>query len=122
VEHVRQQEDLIDETLGGLIKMTDEKMAENGWVRLPKDADGEYIHIGDVIDCGESTFKVNELRLTKAGWNVGDCRHHKPTVEDLLREMMREASCNIYADGSCEMGLTDEQLAEYAQKLQLRED
>jgi len=49
-EHDRQQEDLIDETLGGLMKMTDEKMAENGWVRLPKDADDVPIHLGDVMD------------------------------------------------------------------------
>lgn len=27
-----------------------ETMAEHGWVRLPKDADGEYIHIGDEMD------------------------------------------------------------------------
>ena len=30
--------------------MTDENMAESGWVRLPVDAEGEYIHIGDAME------------------------------------------------------------------------
>lgn len=133
-EHERQQEDLIDETLGGLIKMTDENMAKNGWIRLPKDADGVPIHIGDVMKSIDSFFfEVQTLRCDDNGWDVigplGERYHphglrhrHEPTVEDVLREMMREASCNIYADGTCEMGLTDEQLAKYAQRLQLRDE
>lgn len=127
-EHVRRQEDLIDETLGGLMKMTDEKMAENGWVRLPKDGDGEYIHLGDVMDKG----KVTCIRNCGNGWEVvlnslytydaSSLHHRKPTVEDVLREMMRDAACQFNDDGSCCVGLTDKQLAEYAQKLQLREE
>jgi len=132
-EHVRQQEDFIDETLGGLIKMTDEKMAENGWVRLPKDADGEYIHIGDVMEGYGKTIEVVELRYGRSGWvlisrdgngyadTFAFAHHHKPTVEDVLREMMRDAACQFHDDGTCEMGLTYEQFDKYAQRLQLRE-
>lgn len=94
-----------------------ETMAENGWIRLPKDIDDEYIHIGDVVDCGESTFKVNELRLTKAGWNVGDCRHHKPTVEDLLREFAME----VMVAGRADDHEVSDAIDFYAPKLQLRE-
>jgi hypothetical protein len=36
--------------------------------------------------------------------------------------MMREASCQFHDDGSCEMGLTNEQFDKYAQRLQLKED
>ena len=137
-EHVRQQEDLIDETLGGLIKMTDEKMAENGWVRLPKDADGEYIHIGDVMDSdhledgtvdGIQYFKsMQNMRMLIAvrphNWDTPTWydpeeyrHHHEPTVEDVLREF----SCVLMGKREFD-GDVAEAVAEYAQKLQLREE
>lgn len=95
---------------------------EDGWIRLPKDVDGITIHIGDVMDCGESTFKVNELRLTKTGWNVGDCRHHhEPTVEKLLEEMYDALDDARIPNGS-EKRTYEEIIAEYAQKLQLRKE
>jgi hypothetical protein len=34
---------------------------ELGWVRLPKDANGVPIHVGDVLTDGEYTFTVYEL-------------------------------------------------------------
>jgi hypothetical protein len=77
-----------------------ETMAENGWVRLPKDADGEYIHIGDRVENNE---RVARIVLTDGSWepsvyieklpNVWHeyfcneiSHYHAPTVEDLLRE------------------------------------
>ena len=48
--------------------------------------------------------------------------HHELTVEDVLSEMMQDAACRRYDDGSCRMGLTDEQFNKYAQMLQLREN
>ena len=133
-EHVRQQEDLIDETLGGFIKMTDENMAKNGWIRLPKDSDGEYIHIGDVMEGYGKTIEVVELRYGRSGWvlisrdgngyadTFAFTHHHATTVEDVLREMLRDAACQFHDDGTCCVGLTDKQLAKYAQRLQLREE
>lgn len=104
-----------------------ETMAENGWVRLPVDADGVPICVGDVMDKG----KVTCIRNCGNGWEVvlnslytydaPSLHHREPTVEDVLREMMRDAACQFNDDGSCCVGLTDKQLAEYAQKLQLRE-
>ena len=70
-------------------------MSDAEWVRLPKDADGVPIHIGDVVvedGCGVP-YKVMSLKLFDDCWDVGECgmnpnlcRHyHAPTVEDVLR-------------------------------------
>ena len=89
-----------------LYHANDENMAELGWVRLPKDADGKYIHVGDMLeithgfgtkDCGEVTDI--HLQSGKCAVSIGfgdeegvtaypeDYRHyHAPTVEDVLRE------------------------------------
>ena len=41
-------------TLVAGIPMTDENMAEHGWVRLPVDADGVPWHIGDITESGQT--------------------------------------------------------------------
>lgn len=79
-------------------------MSDSEWVRLPKDADGEPIHIGDVMEpkgngllFGETSFEVRSMRCDECGWEVYDRlgdryapsllrHHHAPTVEDVLRE------------------------------------
>jgi len=50
------------------VPMTDEHMAEHGWVRLPKDADGEYICAGDKLDGYGKTIDIVELRYGRCGW------------------------------------------------------
>jgi len=40
-------------------------MELHGWVRLPKDADGEYIHMGDRMENGEM---VARIVLTDGSW------------------------------------------------------
>lgn len=76
----------------------------NCYVELPKDADGEPIHIGDVMEDGlDQAFtpkKVKMLMLEDdewmlnfgGGWSVMKHHewrhHHAPTVEDVLREML----------------------------------
>ena len=104
---------------------TDEAMAELGWVRLPKDADGEYIHVGDEMETLISPFEgehcaVEYLTLLADGWEVDgepptSMRHYrKPTVEEVLHEFI----CDH------EEGVRDEVdlIAEYAAKLQLKEE
>ena len=70
---------------------------ESAWVELPKDADGEYIHVGDVLDGYGKTIEVVELRYGRSGWvlisrdgngyaDTFAFTHHAPTVEDVLRE------------------------------------
>ena len=113
-----------------------ETMAENGWVKLPADADGEPIHIGDVMESkgsdflfGENSFEVRSMRCDECGWEVYDRlggryapsllqHHHAPTVEDVLREMLYKA--HIY--DRQEMELLPDLIAEYATKLRLAGD
>lgn len=86
-----------------------DEMAEHGWIRLPKDADGEYVHIGDVMESGDGdVFTVSSVDYglhpsNGRGkfwmlWNEDadfyecayECRHHKqPTVEDVLYESLK---------------------------------
>ena len=102
------------------------------WVKLPVDADGEPIHIGDVviydhdgvrtgtpetvkwIAMGETEVHISTDRTSYAKPSV--LRHyHAPTVEDVLRE---------FADRVCNSGHqwgldAADVIAEYAAKLRL---
>ena len=104
-----------------------------GWVRLPVDADGVPIRVGDEVeevDC-DSHGKVYELRMDENEWWViaeGICRrphryrHHKPpTVEDVLEEMYDALEDARIPNGS-EKRTYEQIIAEYAAKLQLREE
>ena len=67
-------------------------------VELPKDADGEYIRVGDTLDGYGKTIEVVEMRYGRGGWvlisrdgsgyadTFAFAHHHEPTVEDVLRE------------------------------------
>ena len=83
---------------------SDEELAENGFIRLPKDADGEYIRVGDVME-GEKfgggfsePFEVVGYIMSNGELEPMDenkCprkrkyshHHHAPTVEDVLLEL-----------------------------------
>lgn len=98
-------------------------------VSLPVDADGVPIHVGDVMDGYSKTIEVVELRTGRSGWvlisrdgnGYADCaafsHHHAPTVEDVLREMLKHF-------GAIEEVTPEvaEYIAEYAAKLTLRGD
>jgi len=103
----------------------EDAMAEHGWARLPRDADGKYIRIGDVMewcDSGE-TLTVEGIGSDalfyidgeNAEWTAArNKRHHAPTVEDVLREM----ADRCYADED-EPRDRDAIVAEFAAKLRL---
>lgn len=92
--------------------MTDENMAESGWVRLPLDADGEPIHVGDVMEWVDPDGEVTVTCTVDAvgvgcffAWDNANGRfaqkcanayrhHHEPTVEDVLREFLGEMQAN----------------------------
>ncbi len=107
----------------------EDAMAEHGWVKLPVDADGEYIHAGDVLDGYGKTIEVVELRHGRSGWllisrdgNGYDdtfvfTHHHAPTVEDVLREFANRV-CNSGHQWGLDAADT---IAEYAAKLRLAE-
>ena len=104
----------------------EDAMAEHGWVRLPLDADGKPIRIGDVMewpDCytaevvgiGDDRFFYVDDCLMYA-WTNDKIHHHAPTVEDVLRD---------YASRILIVGCIDEEdelVAEYAAKLRLAGD
>lgn len=110
------------------LPMTDESMAEHGWVRLPLDADGVPIRVGDVMEwptTGE-TFEVVGIGDGTVFYVDGGCdecadwtgastkrHHHTPTVEDVLREFADEVQ------RCCD---TEDTIAEYAAKLRLAGD
>ena len=80
---------------------------EDGYMRLPVDADGMPIRVGDemdttmcastVIGIGPDYFvtgeRIDDSRLARDGWNLAKNSHHsKPrTVEDVLREIVKLA-------------------------------
>lgn len=133
--------DRIDEAYKHAIGYVDDRdpetMAENGWVKLPVDADGVPIRLGDEMECGDGTvFTVENITLYTFGWRCdGDgidgngykctahpmpdcCRHHHaPTIEDVLGEIVSKCQPTYSKDGSYTTGLTKEEFAEYAAKL-----
>ena len=108
-------------------KQYDNAVAERGWIRLPKDANGEYIHIGDVmeniygnVDVVEGilsdrylVLRDNDWISLRADWSH---HHHKPTLEDVLAEFALEI------DPSADIAVTGaETIKKFAAKLQLKE-
>ena len=113
----------VDES--GALPMTDENMAEHGWVRLPVDADGVPIHVGDWVYVGDKKCKVEAIASNAVyWWEYDGCHwvqafmvsHHAPTVEDVLREMLSK-----YDELRLGPSAFDpfELMAEYAAKLRL---
>lgn len=117
----------VDES--GALPMTDENMAERGWVRGPLDANGEMWRCGDMSDSNwgviEGIAYENGRWLisghdTSAPWIPADSinHYHAPTVEDVLQKMLEQAVG--YSDAHTTVAL--DTIAEFAAKLQLRED
>jgi hypothetical protein len=114
------------------LPMTDESMAEHGWIRLPLDADGVPIRPGDalvIFETGEH-IRAYDIELYDDGrWCVCDDEtmdsihpdrlrhHHAPTVEDVLRELADE----VYADSPNVLLDRDAIVERYAAKLRLAE-
>ena len=102
----------------------------DGWIRLPLDADGVPIRVGDEVvdELDESTAprKVTSIHLANDGWwvyigGVGRrpdrySHHHDPTVEDVLTKF----GIDWEYESDCEDRAA--LLAEYAAKLRLAGD
>lgn len=100
-------------------------MEHHGWVRLPLDADGVPIRIGDVIAYKDNTKPKQVVALmppsvvmVEDGPRYADmCRHyHEPTVEDVLTEF----GINWEHESDCEDRAA--LLKEYAKRLKLAGD
>ena len=120
---------------------------DSGWAKAavaaidsmpyPLDADGEPIHVGDVMevkfDTNRKHFTVSFIgERSVAFWVEGQpdlksfnldtvllVHHHEPDVEDVLREMLDEH--HRWFDGESERTI-GEMVTDYAGRLRLRED
>ena len=121
----------------------------SGYVELPKDADGEYIHVGDVVDVmptdkftGHRDVVVTSVifKHSAALVTVDTAdrpftfmpnrirHHHAPTVEDVLREFAEKMNENLgmytgeAIDADEWRDADAKTIAEYAAKLRLAGD
>ena len=105
-------------------------LAEDGWVRLPVDADGKVIHIGDTLDGYGETTVVRGLALRDDGWSMtcenglwfnftAFTHHHEPTVEDVLREFAEKITDSQIPGVH---PTYEESIAEYSAKFRLADD
>lgn len=130
-EHKRQLVEARAEGIAEGIDADFEAREHHGWVKLPVDANGEPIHIGDKVTEHEDghTFKVDGFMDWGGEWWVfmrdgiqapaSRCTHyHAPTVEDVLSEMLNEAFPSDFTHRS---EAIEAMVAEYAAKLQLKE-
>ena len=117
------------ESLTAIADRIDAALRER-YIELPRDADGQYIHIGDMMECEKLPNGNRVCGEVKAISN--DCvwlinvqykihakylRHHRePTIEDVLTEFALEI------DPSADIAVTGaETIKKYAAKLQLKE-
>lgn len=113
-------------------KQYDATVAQRGWIRLPKDADGEYIHPKDMLTDGKKVYTVTNITFNQCGfivygygdnsrneWPIDEVsklhHHHEQTVENVLREFALEI------DPSADIAVTGaETIKKFAAKLQLK--
>ena len=97
-------------------------------MELPRDADGVPINIGDEMQwSGGDRFSVVAIGDDAVYFDDGDgyeystpddVRHyHKPTFEDVVRDMLNDVVCMFDASGGCSAWMTDTKVHEYAEKL-----
>lgn len=130
-EHERQMVDAFE------TRNSDENLEADGWMRLPKDADGKPIHVGDElenVDNPSSHGEVHRIELTPDtcwvfvngfGRTSNHYRHyHKPTVEDVLREFADQYAFYSASEGGIHPDLKahEEVLRQFAAKLRLAGD
>lgn len=130
MQHERALTEQFDSLTVDMKPMTDENMAEGGWMKLPMDADGKVIRICDKLTCDyhdDKTFTVlgfgapnghgdgEQGVFTYEGaeycWFNADCLHHveRPTVEDTLRKLVHEVTPDVEWE--------DELFADYADRI-----
>ena len=119
-----------------IIDMTDDAMAEHGWVRLPKDADGEYIHIGDVMEwpngetfevvgIGDGTlFYVEGDGDALADWTGASTKrhYHAPTVEDVVTDLCEHVWETALLGGTWSDSPVESYIADFAKRLRLAKE
>lgn len=102
-----------------------EREVSERYMPLPLDADGVPIRVGDKMRNGT----VTSIWDSGKGWEIildyyrsahrpCDLTHyHRPTIEDVLFEILEKAAPRGFEDGSYVFGLSDDEIAKYADKL-----
>lgn len=120
------------------MQFTDEqqRFIDEHYQLLPKDADGEYIHVGDVMEYPNGgREEVRFMTLNGAGWLVNEAgwlpvqlhHYHALTVEDVLREFAEKMNENMgmytgeAIDADEWRDADAKTIAEYAKRLKLAE-
>ena len=112
------------------IEKIEQEVSER-YMELPVDADGEAIHVGDVMEwpttgetfevvsIGDGTLFYIEDGNELADWTGASTKrhYHAPTVEDVLRDMLD--SLDLDPTSHVDTGAV---IAEYAEKLRLAGD
>lgn len=109
----------------GMEPMTDDSMAEHGWIRLPVDADGVPIRLGDEMEWSNGSFTVHELKLTEDGWQTWDSEHgYTVHADECIRhhqhdswERIIEDAMSAYLDDDSPAEPTKEELVERCRRL-----
>ncbi len=103
-------------------------------IERPKDADGEDIHIGDVMEWCNGSFTVHELKLTEDGWqtwdsehgytvNADECiHHHAPTVEDVVTDLCEHVWEAALLGGTWSDSPVESYIADFSKRLKLAGD
>ena len=116
-----------------------EQEIEERYIELPKDANGEPIHVGDALQGKKvgggwcEPFKVVRMDIDGDGWGVYElggsrrqprlCRHKPPTVEDVLSEFTDAIIEWAGESGTvAEVGTWSDIAADFAKRLQLKEE
>lgn len=121
-----------------------EREVEEGYVELPKDADGIPVHINDEMESEYSpdrVFIVKRLKYSeKNGWMIGgairedlseyglydcrNCHHYKPpTTEDVLEKALNKAAMLDRKEGYWPSAADITNIInEFSPRLQLREE
>ena len=99
------------------------------YVKLPVDADGVPIRVGDMVTYEDNTNPKEVMALVPPSVVIVEsgpprfadtCRHYKqPTVEDILRQVIASANNGTHVHGALD---TEQIVAEYANKLRLASD
>lgn len=89
----KHEEELAQERAKAL--MMNRVSVANGFIELPKDADGVTIHLGDVLEWQGASFTVEVLEIDEEGWwtrhdgfsvKCSDARHAKPDSWEAIIE------------------------------------
>lgn len=95
----------------------DLKAFEAACVKLPVDADGVPIHIGDRVEWSNGSFTVHELKLTEDGWQTWDSEHgYTVHADECIRHVQPDSWETIIQD-AVKLGYADYPTTDYEAEL-----